>query len=346
MADQPDFWRRRGVLACLLWPLSQLFCAVTAVRRALFRHGWRASYRAPVPVVVIGNITIGGSGKTPLVIALARHLHEQGVACAVVSRGYGGTARAATEVLPESEAAVVGDEPLLICHSAGVPVFVASKRVDAVKATLAAYPQTQLILCDDGMQHYALQRDMEIAVVAADLGLGNGWLMPAGPLREPWSRLHGVDAVVVTGHDAAGLEQIHSNTYIAASRSTGARKLNDEARLSWAALADNQPLFLLTAIARPQRVMDMLQVNGIAVADKCFFADHAVLDDEAIAAATAFAQKGWLLMTGKDVVKTACWPVALREKILVLDYQLELPEALSASVTALVEHFNCHKEMS
>ena len=346
MADQPDFWRRRGTLSCLLWPLSQLFRAVAAVRRALFRRGWLSSYRAPVPVVVIGNITVGGSGKTPLVIALARQLREQGVACVVVSRGYGGSARTATEVLPESDAAKVGDEPLLIRHSAGVPVFVAPQRADAVKAALEAYPQMQLILCDDGMQHYALQRDMEIAVLATDLGIGNGWLLPAGPLREPKSRLLSVDAVVVTGRDAVGLEQVHDKTYFAASRSSGAYRLSDGERLPWLELAEQEPLFLLTAIARPQRVVDMLKANAITVADTRFFADHAVLDDEAIAAATAFAQKGWLLMTGKDAVKTAAWPSSLREKVLALDYQLELPHALLASVAAQVEHFDGHKEMS
>ncbi|MBV7434378.1 tetraacyldisaccharide 4'-kinase [Cardiobacteriaceae bacterium TAE3-ERU3] len=346
MADQPDFWRRRGALACLLWPLSQLFRAVAGLRRGLYRRGWLASYRAPVPVVVIGNITVGGSGKTPLVIALAQYLREQGVTCAVVSRGYGGAARTATEVLPESDAAVVGDEPLLIRHSAAVPVFVAPKRADAVKAVLAAYPQTQLVLCDDGMQHYALQRDMEIAVLAADLGIGNGWLLPAGPLREPKSRLSSVDAVVITGRDAAAFEALDGKTYIAISRSSGVRRLHDGERLSWKALVDKQPLFLLTAIARPQRVVDMLQANGMTIADTCFFADHAALDDEAVSAATAFTQDGWLLMTGKDAVKTAAWPAALRERILVLDYQLELPQALLASVAALVEHFDGHKEMS
>lgn len=344
--DQPDFWRRRGLIAHLLWPLSQLFAGMAALRRSLYRYGWLVSYRAPVPVVVIGNITVGGSGKTPLVIALAQYLGKQGVACVVVSRGYGGSARTATEVLPESDVAVVGDEPLLICHSAGAPVFVAPRRADAVKAALAVYPQTQLILCDDGMQHYALQRDMEIAVLAADLGIGNGWLLPAGPLREPQSRLGSVDVAVVTGRDAAIYEAIDSGTYSAVPRSSGVYGLSDGNRLSWLELANQGSLFLLTAIARPQRIIDTLQANGITVAGKRFFADHAALGDGAIAAATVFAQDGWLLMTGKDAVKTATWPSALRKKILVLDYQLELPQALLAEVFGLIQHFDGDKEMS
>lgn len=248
--------------------------------------------------------------------------------------------------MPESDAAVVGDEPLLIRCSADVPVFVAPKRAEAVKAALSTYPQTQLILCDDGLQHYALQRDLEIAVLAADLGTGNEWLMPAGPLREPLARLHKVDAVVVTGINADPHDkQIIDKTYVAKSYSSGVYRLSDGKKWSWGELTDNAPLFLMTAIARPQRVMSMLQANGISIAEAHFFADHAALGDEAAMKAKEFTRDGWLMMTGKDAVKTAMWPAAIREKILVLDYQLELPEALSALVMKLVERLNCHKEM-
>jgi len=201
-------WYRPGLtpLTALLAPLSALFAPIAAARAALFRAGVLSAQRLPVPVVVIGNITVGGSGKTPLTIALARSLAAAGFTPGVVSRGYGRSAASATPMLvePSSSPEAAGDEPLLIAR-AGFPVAVAADRVAAGRALVAARPRCDVILADDGLQHYRLARDVEIAVVDALRGFGNGWRLPAGPLREPPSRLERCDAVVaLVRADATG----------------------------------------------------------------------------------------------------------------------------------------------
>ncbi|MFN3569899.1 MAG: tetraacyldisaccharide 4'-kinase, partial [Polaromonas sp.] len=178
-------WLRRGPLACLLLPLALLFGVLGRVRRSLYRANLLRSEKMPVPVVVVGNVVAGGAGKTPTVIALVQHLQAAGIRAGVVSRGYGRRGEGCLEVLPDTPPELSGDEPALIRRATHAPVFVAARRADAARALLAAHPATQLIVCDDGLQHYALQRDLEIAVFD-DRGAGNGWLLPAGPLREPW----------------------------------------------------------------------------------------------------------------------------------------------------------------
>ncbi len=194
MADAATFeatlqaaWRRRGALACALWPSSLCYRAVTGIRRWLYAVGWFRSTAVGVPVLVVGNLVAGGAGKTPVVLALLRHAQARGIAVGVVSRGHG---RLPDRRLPdlrtvdaESDAGFVGDEPLLIHRLTGAPVVVARDRVAAACALLQQHPNTQLILSDDGLQHLALRRDAELCVLGAN-GVGNGWLLPAGPLRE------------------------------------------------------------------------------------------------------------------------------------------------------------------
>ena len=180
-------WQRRGPLACALWPLSLLFRALSGARAALFRAGVLKSSRLPVPVVVVGNIYIGGTGKTPLTIWLVQALQAAGMRPGVISRGHGSDADGSREVGPQSTAAQVGDEPLLIKQRTGCPVMVGRDRAATGRALLAAHPGVDIILTDDGLQHYALQRDIEI-ILFDGRGAGNGWLLPAGPLREPVSR--------------------------------------------------------------------------------------------------------------------------------------------------------------
>ena len=162
----------------------------------LYRAGIFRSQRLPVPVVVVGNITVGGAGKTPLILHLAQALVAMGRQPGIVSRGYGASASHAREVRLDSSVDDAGDEALLLKRRSGVAVYVGHHRAAAARALLSAYPQCDLILCDDGLQHYALQRDLEIAVIDRR-GLMNGWLLPAGPLREPVSRLDQVDACVL-----------------------------------------------------------------------------------------------------------------------------------------------------
>jgi tetraacyldisaccharide 4'-kinase len=189
-------WLRRGLLACALWPVSLLFRAIVALRRSLYAAGLLQSVRLPVPVIVVGNIFIGGTGKTPLAIWLVQALRRAGYVPGVISRGYGSKNDMPRPVLADSMPQVVGDEPVLIAARTGCPVMVGRNRVAAAKALLATHPEVNLIVSDDGLQHYALARDVEI-VLSDTRGNGNGWLLPAGPLREPASRPR--DFTVVNG---------------------------------------------------------------------------------------------------------------------------------------------------
>jgi tetraacyldisaccharide 4'-kinase len=206
-------WSHRGALAWLLWPASLVFGVVVFVRRLLFRLHVLKSHKAGIPVIVVGNLTAGGSGKTPLVLWIVELLREHRWKPGIVSRGYlggaraaGGSARHPVEANIASDPAEVGDEPILLARRSGCPVWVAPDRVAACRALREKHPECDVIVTDDGLQHYALARDIEICVVDGR-GFGNGFLMPAGPLREPPSRLRSVDAVVshgakgVAGHD-------------------------------------------------------------------------------------------------------------------------------------------------
>ena len=198
----PDLWHRRGVMAWLLWSLSLLYRLVATLRRQLFSLGVMRSDRLPVPVVVVGNIIAGGAGKTPLTLYLARQLRSIGHRPLIVSRGYGGSVVGVHAVATGDDAAVCGDEALLLARRSGVPVWVGRRRAQAARAALKVHPECDVVLCDDGLQHYALARDIEIAVLDRR-GLMNRFHLPAGPLREPPSRLCEVDAVVLNG-TAAG----------------------------------------------------------------------------------------------------------------------------------------------
>lgn len=286
-------WLSRGWLARLLWPLAQLHSLAVRLRWALYRKGLLASERFAVPVIVVGNVVAGGGGKTPLVLALIDHLQAQGIQIGVVSRGYARAGHRTLEVGLETPVYQSGDEPALIKRATGAPVFVAAKRTQAVRALLAAYPATQLVLCDDGLQHYALQRDLEIAVFD-DRGVGNGWLLPAGPLREPWpERQHrGLDLVLHTGQQPA-FEGFRSR-----------RKLADQA---WGAdgstvtldSLQGQPLVALAGIASPDAFFDMLRARALTLAQALAFPDHHNFESDDLAALAGQT----VLCTEKDAVK-------------------------------------------
>lgn len=180
-------WLRRGVPARLLWPVSQLFGALVAVRRRLYEAGFLKSETAGKPVIVVGNIFIGGTGKTPFTIWLVQALQQAGFKPGVISRGYGAQDEAPRPVYGHSDPKQAGDEPVLIAFRTRCPVVVGRKRVEAARALLSWHPEVNVIVSDDGLQHYALARDLEIILFDAR-ETGNGWLLPAGPLREPASR--------------------------------------------------------------------------------------------------------------------------------------------------------------
>ncbi|WP_025651797.1 MULTISPECIES: tetraacyldisaccharide 4'-kinase [unclassified Psychrobacter] len=193
-------WQRQAAWLWLLLPISWLYGLITMLRRQAYKVGLLASYRAPVPVMVIGNISVGGSGKTPLIIALVDYLQAQGINVGVISRGYGGdSSQMPALVNAASLPSVVGDEPCLIVNMTGVPMAVCPNRKQAITTLLAAHPDLQLIIADDGLQHYALQRDIEWIVVDAARGFGNEQLLPTGFLREPMSRLQGATVIYHEG---------------------------------------------------------------------------------------------------------------------------------------------------
>lgn len=260
-------WMRRGLLARLLWPIALLFGALAALRRGLYRAGWFKVQRVPVPVIVVGNVVVGGAGKTPAVMALVRHLQARGLQVGVISRGYGRRATGCREVHDDSLISDVGDEPALIRRLTLAPVFVAARRLDAARALLARYPGTQIIVCDDGLQHLSLQRDLEICVFD-DRGIGNGWLLPAGPLREPWPRA--IDLVLHTGaHPAFAGFTAQRTLARHALRANGHQiALTDLAR------GGTKPLLAVAAIAKPEDFFAMLGAQGLPLARTIALPDH------------------------------------------------------------------------
>lgn len=324
-------WLRRGPAARLLWPVALLFGVLVRLRRALYQANLLHSDKMPVPVVVVGNVVAGGAGKTPTVIALVQHLQAAGMRAGVVSRGYGRSSDDCLEVLPETSPQHSGDEPALIRRATQAPVFVAARRVDAARALLAAHPSTQVIVCDDGLQHYALQRDIEIAVFD-ERGAGNGWLLPAGPLREPWpERLqrgagpdgHGIDLVLHTGAVPA----------FGGFRST--RRLADHAlradgsRVALDSLAGTA-LIALAGIARPQAFFGMLQAQGLNLAETRSLPDHYDFDSYPRPSDMGYT----LICTEKDGVKL----FSRQTDALAVPLVFEPEPAFFAAFDALLAH--------
>jgi len=201
------FWYRRGAAAWLLWPCSVLFRATVFVRRLLYWLRILRSTHPGIPVVVVGNLTVGGSGKTPLVLWIAQFLKTKGWSPAIVSRGYGAKLEEPRAATVASTAAEVGDEPIVLSRRSGCPVWIGADRARVIAALREQHRDVDLIVLDDGLQHYRLRRDIEIAVLDAR-GLGNGFMLPAGPLREPASRLKSVAAVISHGSTIRGFSMI------------------------------------------------------------------------------------------------------------------------------------------
>lgn len=285
-------WARRGLWAWSMWPVSFVFGILSGLRRWLYQSNWLTREQVDAIVVIVGNVVAGGVGKTPIVIELAKHLQTQGWNAGVVSRGYGRTTKDCREVAAQGHPDEFGDEPLLIRRTVHVPVFVAPRRADAARALLAAYPATQVILCDDGLQHYGLQRDIEICVFD-DRGVGNGWLLPAGPLREPWPRA--VDLVLHTGEHPAFKGFTAPRTL--ATHAVRA----DGSRLALATLMrpGAKPLRAVAAIAQPENFFAMLRGVGLELAETLPLPDHSRLDSWPSLADPRFT----LLCTEKDAVK-------------------------------------------
>jgi len=296
----PAWWYDGAPVPWTARLLAPLYGAVAGLRRGLYRRGWLRRRQVPVPVIVVGNITAGGTGKTPLTIELVERLREAGWKPGVASRGYGrddaGTARWIT---PDLAPGLGGDEPVLIAWKTGVPVRVDQDRVAAARALLAA--GCDVVVCDDGLQHYRLARDIEIEVVDAQRRYGNGLLMPAGPLREPVARARDCDFRVVNLGQASDGEQAPLASgfgeWTMRLRIDRARPLRGGRERSLQGFA-GQRVHAVAGIAHPQRFFQMLRARGIGVVPHAF-ADHHRYQP----ADLSFGSELPVLMTEKDAVK-------------------------------------------
>ncbi len=320
-----EHWERRGWLAIVLWPLSQLFALLAYLRRCFFRWGWLKSQRLPVPLVVVGNISVGGTGKTPLVVALAAELQQAGYRVGIISRGYGGQAtKWPQSVTADSKATWVGDEPLLIARRSGCPMAVGADRYAAGLHLLADAP-CDLILSDDGLQHYALQRNFEIAVLDGERWLGNGWRLPAGPLRESPQRLKSVDWVLVNGarsDNELGFD-LEGDQLI---------RLSDDALFSLADFA-GQRVHALAGIGYPERFFAQLRAAGLQLIE------HPLPDHQIPQAADLLFEDGVaVVMTEKDAVK--CQAFQTHSNLYYLPVAAKLDQSFITSFLAALKRKN------
>lgn len=293
------------MFASLLYPVSLVFAAISALRLLFYRVGFLSTRRVSVPVVVIGNLIVGGTGKTPLILHLATLLSERGMCPGIVSRGYGGSAKDVLEVTANSDAAVAGDEPLLLAQRSLCPIFIGRDRVRAAQTLLSRYPACDVILSDDGLQHYQLARDVEIAVFD-QRGMMNGWQLPAGPLREPISRLSRVDAVVFNGV-ASSPDALFSavlpvptfNRPVFAMRLEGISfyRLGHKETTCLAEEFFGKKLHAVAGIGSPQRFFDHLHAMGL------IFESHPFADHHAYQYAELNFSGDAILTTEKDAVK-------------------------------------------
>lgn len=312
------YWYRLSPLHLLLFPVSLVFRALAAARRFLYRSRMLASVKLPVPVVVVGNISVGGTGKTPLTLWLAQQLTDNGWHPGIVSRGYTQTTGQKSmphEVSIEDAADDVGDEPLLMAQRALCPVWIGRDRPAAAIALLQAHPECDILLSDDGLQHYRLRRDVEIAVVDGARRFGNGLLLPAGPLREPVSRLRTVDAIVINGGQVKGTE------FAMSLQGALFYNLLNPAIVVSASEFTGQQLHAIAGIGHPRRFFTHLEHLELNVQQHAFPDHHRYSATD-----IAFKDADAILMTEKDAVKCAAFAT---EKCWVLRVDAQVNTALT-----------------
>lgn len=301
-------WRKKGPAQLVLLPLSWIFGALASARRACYRYGICRTTTLGVPVVIVGNIAIGGVGKTPIVLALVKLLQAAGLRPGIVTRGYKGESSGPLEVASADDAARVGDEALLLARNSACPVWLGIDRVGAARGLLQAHPELDIIISDDGLQHYRLGRAIEIAVIDGRYGCGNKRLLPAGPLREPIKRLHSVDYVLKNGVPTAeyAVEIIGECFYNVANpfRTTTAEAFSD------------RRVVALAGIGNPQRFFDRLKALKITF-DSFAFPDHWGFTEEDL----DFNETDAIIMTEKDAIKCAafatpqCWYLKIEARL-------------------------------
>jgi tetraacyldisaccharide 4'-kinase len=285
-------WYRNHPLRWALWPATGLYRSIARLRREAYRRGWRKTVDVAVPVVVVGNVSVGGTGKTPFVIWLAGQLKQRGRRVGLVTRGYRGkSAEWPRAVTADSDPAEVGDEPVLLARRTGCAVVAGPDRVAAAQALLDG-PPVDVLVADDGLQHYRLGRRFEIAVVDGVRGMGNGLCLPAGPLREPPSRLQEVDAIVVNGGTWG-----HAGVFRSHAVVTRVYRLKDRVERSLESFRGTT-VHAVAGIGNPQRFFDLLEDAGLDVVAHPL-EDHADIGEEQL----RFEERGPVLITEKDAVK-------------------------------------------
>lgn len=316
----PRVWLSRGLSAWALRPVAALYAVVLRLRQLAYRWQWARSTQLPVRVIVVGNVVAGGAGKTPVTQAIVEHLKQCQYRVGIVSRGHGRQSQQVLSVRPDSLAHEVGDEPLLLARSTGVPVFVGAQRAQAAGALLAQHPETEIIVCDDGLQHLALARDVEVLVMD-ERGIGNGWLLPAGPLREPWPRK--ADLLLHSGASPA-LAQTPS---FAMHRQLANYALNAYGDRTPLASLQGLCVHALAGIARPEAFFDMLREQGLQLATTQAWPDHADFG-----AWKAPAGNGTIVCTEKDAVKL--WPN--HPEVLAVPLLLDIPTSFNDALDRLL----------
>ncbi len=334
-------WMQRGLLACLLWPLSLVYGALSGLHRRLFRWGVLKTDVLAVPVVVVGNLVAGGGGKTPTVMAIVKHLKQQGLRPGIISRGYGRLDTRCQEVKPDSSPDLVGDEPALMQRTCQVPVFVATKRVDAAKALLAAYPDVNVIVSDDGLQHHALHHDLSITVFD-DRAIGNGWLLPAGPLRQFVTKTSDDSDIILHTGQAPTLLQDVATTQFTARRSLANNAMRADGSQTVLSHLQNampaKPLLALAGIAKPEAFFSMLRQSGLTVFETLALPDHYSFNSELL---NKYAGCD-LICTEKDAVKL--WQT--RPDALAVPLVFEPEAAFFAAFDAALSPFLLNKKLS
>ena len=320
------FWYRQGAIAWLLWPVSLVFAAGVVLRRLLYAIRVFKSAHPGIPVIVVGNLTVGGSGKTPLVIWVAEFLKSKGWAPAIISRGYGAKVQAPRAATVASEAAEVGDEPILLARRSGCPVWIGPDRVQVAAVLRAAQPEVNVLVLDDGLQHYRMRRDLEIAVVDAR-GFGNGFMLPAGPLRESRLRLMTVDAVVSHASNVKGYamrlegDEVH--------RMTDARERRPLKSFA------GQKVHAAAGIGDPNRFFLRLGAAGVKVIPHPFPDHHAFSPRD-----LEFGDELPVMLTEKDAVKLRS---AARPNWWVLPVSAKLDPAFGAWLVGKLDEWRRSK---
>jgi tetraacyldisaccharide 4'-kinase len=321
----------------VMLPLTLVFAVVTWIRRALYRARILPAWRAPVPVIVVGNITVGGTGKTPLALEILEILQRRGFNPGVVARGYGrvpGTdndPRGVVRVYPDvATPELFGDEPVLIARRSRVPVYISPDRAAAARALLEAHPETDVIVSDDGLQHYALARDLELAVVDGERRFGNGLLLPSGPLREPVSRLATVDAVVVNGgHDDVRHGPRQFAMRLGAERFASLTSVEEIAPREFAMHARGRDIVAVAGIGNPDRFFEHLASLGVHAKARAF-PDHHLYQPQDLRLPGAEL----VVMTEKDAVKCAAFADA---RMWFLRVSAQLPAEFEQFLLARLE---------